>query len=60
MSKKMRWVNMEITRIKLNPEQAVLSCCQSNTRNCHSPNGWEQCNGECGNGCWSCERTLSS
>ena len=25
--KKKKFINMEITRVKMNPEQAVLSCC---------------------------------
>jgi len=27
LSPKKKWIDMEITRVKLNPEQAVLSCC---------------------------------
>ena len=27
--KKKKWVDFEITKVKLNPEQAVLSCCDS-------------------------------
>ena len=30
--KKMKWITMEITRVKLNPEQAVLSCCDADNR----------------------------
>jgi len=26
-TKKLKWKSMEISRVKLNPEQAVLSCC---------------------------------
>ncbi|MDD5441210.1 MAG: hypothetical protein PHZ27_03260 [Candidatus Omnitrophica bacterium] len=26
-STKQKWLNPEMTRVKLNPEQAVLSCC---------------------------------
>lgn len=26
---KKKWVDFEITKVKLNPEQAVLSCCES-------------------------------
>ncbi len=26
-SKKRKWKNFEITKVKLNPEQAILSCC---------------------------------
>jgi len=25
---KKKWVNMEIVKVKLNPEQAVLTCCE--------------------------------
>ena len=31
-SKKLPWVDMQITRVHLNPEQAVLSCCEQPTR----------------------------
>ena len=27
--KKKKFINMEITRVKMNPEQAVLSCCNA-------------------------------
>lgn len=27
VTKKLKWVPMEINRVPLNPEQAVLSCC---------------------------------
>ena len=27
---KKKWTNMEIIRVKLNPEQAVLLCCMNN------------------------------
>ena len=30
--KKLKWEPFKITRIKLNPEQAVLSCCQQGGR----------------------------
>jgi hypothetical protein len=29
-TKKLKWVPMEIYRVPLNPEQAVLSCCAAN------------------------------
>jgi len=31
-SSKKKWKDMEIIAVKLNPEQAVLSCCWSQTR----------------------------
>ena len=30
LSSKKKWIDMEITRVKLNPEQAVLACCNTN------------------------------
>ena len=30
--KKKKFINMEITRVKMNPEQAVLSCCDATQR----------------------------
>ena len=30
--KKKKFTNMEITRVKMNPEQAVLTCCDSSAR----------------------------
>ena len=32
LSKKLPWVDMQITRVHLNPEQAVLSCCNASSR----------------------------
>jgi len=32
MSLKKKYILMEIVRVKLNPEQAVLSCCESGGR----------------------------
>jgi hypothetical protein len=47
-SGKQNWLNPEITKIKLNPEQAVLSCCDAVYRDAVSvsfgPSG-TQCNG---------------
>ncbi len=30
--KKLEWEGFKITRVKLNPEQAVLSCCEQDSR----------------------------
>jgi hypothetical protein len=32
VTKKLKWVPMEIYRVPLNPEQAVLTCCNSASR----------------------------
>ena len=32
VKKKKKFINMEITRVAMNPEQAVLSCCDSELR----------------------------
>jgi hypothetical protein len=48
------WKNIEITKVKLNPEQAVLSCCDSsNRRNWMSDGGRNACENvfmPCGSG----------
>jgi len=45
--KKLKWVDMEITKIPLNPEQAVLSCCEVISRSMqYIPDG-TQCTGSC-------------
>jgi len=42
--KMITWKPMEINRIVLNPEQAVLSCCDSNTRGrLSAPSPGHQC-----------------
>lgn len=41
VKQKKAWKNIEITRVKLNPEQAVLSCCDSSTKN--EQTGTNQC-----------------
>ncbi|MDD5069872.1 MAG: hypothetical protein PHV17_04005 [Candidatus Omnitrophica bacterium] len=43
--KKKVYVPMEITRIKLNPEQAVLSCCDSVHKSVIDGNPGDQCGG---------------
>jgi len=30
--RKKKWIDMEITKVPLNPEQAVLTCCEHVTR----------------------------
>jgi len=30
--KKLTWIKLELSRIKLNPDQAVLSCCELSSR----------------------------
>ena len=47
VKKKKKFINMEITRVKMNPEQAVLSCCNSMGRAAAA--GPDQCYD--GNGC---------
>jgi hypothetical protein len=39
--KKKKWSQFYVSKIKLNPEQAVLSCCDSTTRN--SSDGFGNC-----------------
>ncbi|MDD4295324.1 MAG: hypothetical protein PHP69_07450 [Candidatus Omnitrophica bacterium] len=44
-----KWVKTEVVRIKLNPEQAVLSCCDSQDK--RNTLGGTQCStGNCGTG----------
>ena len=45
--KKKKFINMEITRVKMNPEQAVLTCCDAvhrdainATKQCHLVGPW--------------------
>ncbi len=42
---KRQWTDFEITRIRLEPEQAVLSCCDGTNRN--AIDGTTQCGGAC-------------
>ena len=46
--KKLKWEPMKITRIKLNPEQAVLSCCFQPVRQALTGSGSVQCQGPAG------------
>jgi len=46
--KKKSWVRIEIARIKLNPEQAVLSCCNTATR--LDSDGFRTCDAKCTGG----------
>ena len=49
--KKKPFKPMEITRVKLNPEQAVLSCCDEGTKGEHDqPDPDMQCAGMCPDG----------
>ncbi|MDD4294631.1 MAG: hypothetical protein PHP69_03855 [Candidatus Omnitrophica bacterium] len=43
-----KWIKPEITRVKLNPEQAILSCCDSGLRGATSVSGGIQCRPPCG------------
>ena len=45
-TKKLPWVDMEVTRVYLNPERAVLSCCDSISR--RGPIVTGQCDITCG------------
>lgn len=47
--KKKRWKSFEVTKVKLNPEQAVLSCCLTPGRGAIGLNPELQCVLECGN-----------
>lgn len=42
--RKREWKDMEITRVKLNPEQAVLTCCDTTNR---SVAAYSQCSSDC-------------
>ena len=56
LKKKLKWVPMEICRVPLSPDQAVLSCCDQGSGNrgavLHSQEGSYQCHGAY-NGCTS-------
>ena len=54
--KKKKFMNMEITRVKMNPDQAVLTCCAQAGRE-FGPIESAQCGGACGP---SAEMWLSS
>ncbi len=47
--KKLPWTGFEITRVKLDPEQAVLSCCDAVSRGGHDIYGY---NWQCLFGCY--------
>ena len=48
-SKKLPWVDMALTRVKLNSEQAVLSCCKQPERGMlNAPAGQCTFSGPCG------------
>ncbi len=50
--KKLPWTGFEITRVKLDPEQAVLSCCNVVTKSLVIGGG--QCDNDCDvTGGWS-------
>ena len=44
--KNKKWIKPEMLRITLNPEQAVLTCCDTLSRN--EDDHGEQCQGVCG------------
>ena len=45
--KKLPWEDMTVTRVHLNPEQAVLTCCDTSSR-AFGTAGASQCGGLCG------------
>jgi hypothetical protein len=42
-STKQKWLNPEMTRVKLNPEQGVLSCCDNTGRGLQATELTMQC-----------------
>ena len=50
-NKNKKWIKLELTRVKLNPEQAVLSCCDFVERAVVLTLG-QQCLGVCGGSVW--------
>lgn len=42
-SRKRKWKKPVIIRIKLNPEQAVLTCCETTTKAEFAGKGYQQC-----------------
>ena len=40
--KKLIWISMQVSRVKLNPEQAVLACCKLPGKLAYC-NPWNQC-----------------
>ncbi|MCX5751002.1 MAG: hypothetical protein NT099_04990 [Candidatus Saganbacteria bacterium] len=52
MKKKKAWKDFEIAKVKLNPEQAVLSCCESSGKHLSDPGRGFQCfdGGDCTGG----------
>ncbi|MDD4294628.1 MAG: hypothetical protein PHP69_03840 [Candidatus Omnitrophica bacterium] len=45
VTKKKKWLGLEVTKVKLNPDQAVLSCCESVAK---ALIAGDQCNVTCG------------
>jgi hypothetical protein len=56
ISKRKVWAGIEVTRIKISPEQAVLSCCEVVYRGETFPANTTQC----GAGCWVYARNSMS
>ena len=48
--KKLKWEGFKITRVKLNPEQAVLSCCNTTVRDLEVPGPHQCVDSDCGCG----------
>ena len=43
MPRKMKWESFEVVRVKLNPEQAVLACCNATSKTAVNANLGTQC-----------------